>query len=141
MLQETDTDASRVTLEMTESVFMEDDERALMVLKELKRMGVCRARRLRDGLLIDTISDVASRRHEDGSGVHRELAGDPTSRAIVSALVDLAHSLDMEVVAEGVETTQQYNQVRGLHCDAYQGFHFLRPAPPEQLETLMDSAL
>ena len=143
VLQDTDTDASHVILEVTKSVFIHDNERALIVLNDLKRLGVRIA-------LDDFGTGYSSMNYlrqfpvdviKMDQAFIKDLDGDTTSRAIVTALVDLAHTLNMEVVAEGVESTHQYNQVQGLHCDAYQGFHFLRPTPPEQLETLLDAAL
>ncbi len=58
-----------------------------------------------------------------------DLVRDAASHSIVSAIVNLAHDLDMTVVAEGVETAEQYDAVRWLGCDSYQGFYFARPAP------------
>jgi EAL domain-containing protein (putative c-di-GMP-specific phosphodiesterase class I) len=47
----------------------------------------------------------------------------------VTAIVNLAHDLDMVVIAEGVETAEQHEAVRWLGCDSYQGFYFARPMP------------
>ena len=55
---------------------------------------------------------------------------DPTDLAIVKAIIALAHSLDLRVVAEGVETEAQRTELRALGCDSYQGFLCSRPLPP-----------
>jgi EAL domain-containing protein (putative c-di-GMP-specific phosphodiesterase class I) len=65
------------------------------------------------------------------------LRNDTTSRLIIRAVVGLAHALRMEVVAEGVESAEQYNAVQTLDCDSYQGFHFARPASAEHLESML----
>jgi EAL domain-containing protein (putative c-di-GMP-specific phosphodiesterase class I) len=58
----------------------------------------------------------------------------------VSAIVRLAHSLEMSVVAEGIESEEQYREVVALDCDSYQGYFFARPASARALESMMDSA-
>jgi EAL domain-containing protein (putative c-di-GMP-specific phosphodiesterase class I) len=62
---------------------------------------------------------------------------DPEARAITSAIVALAHELDLSVVAEGVETEAQDEYLSSLHCDALQGYLFSRPLVPEALEALL----
>jgi EAL domain-containing protein (putative c-di-GMP-specific phosphodiesterase class I) len=59
----------------------------------------------------------------------RELISNPDDMAIVKAIISLAHSLRLGVVAEGVETQEQLEQLRELGCDQYQGF-FCSPAVP-----------
>src|SRR6476661_4662293 len=62
-----------------------------------------------------------------------DVVRDPFSHSIVGAIVELAHNLGMTVVAEGVETAEQHDEVGRLGCDRYQGFYFARPciAPGE----------
>ncbi len=143
VLDETSTDAALVTLEVTESVFIDDSERALVVLNELKRLGV--------RIALDDFgtgySSLSYLRHfpVDVVKIDRsfvaDLGRDPTSRLIVSAVVDLAHALDLSIVAEGVESKAQYDHVADLACDAYQGFLFARPMPASNVDTLLGSAL
>ncbi|MFY7952575.1 MAG: EAL domain-containing protein, partial [Armatimonadaceae bacterium] len=63
--------------------------------------------------------------------------------AVIRAVVDLAHTLGMEVVAEGVETRTQYERLISLGCDMIQGFYFSKPLPvadlPKQLTERRDS--
>ena len=54
---------------------------------------------------------------------------------MVSTIINLGHNLGMKVVAEGVETRAQVEQVRALGCDYGQGYYFARALPPEQAET------
>jgi diguanylate cyclase (GGDEF)-like protein len=128
-LANTSTDPSLLTLEVTESVFVRDVRRARMVLDELKEIGVKLA--LDDfgtgysslsclnALPIDTIK-------VDQSFV-AQLTGQPSSRVVVSAIIGLAHGLGMSVVAEGVETADQHEQVAELGSDLCQGFYFAKP--------------
>jgi c-di-GMP phosphodiesterase len=139
VLRDTETDPALVTLEVTESVFIHDNERALIVLRDLKRLGVNIA--LDDfGTGYSSLSylrqfpvDVLKMDRAFISDLDR----DSTSRRIVHSVVDLAHGLNMEVVAEGVESDEQYAQVRELDCDSYQGFHFGRPRPREEMELVL----
>ena len=62
---------------------------------------------------------------------------EPRNHDIASAIVELAHTLGMTVVAEGVESCAQLEQVRRLGCDACQGFYFHRPAPVTDLRAAM----
>jgi EAL domain-containing protein (putative c-di-GMP-specific phosphodiesterase class I) len=64
---------------------------------------------------------------------------DPVDRQIVGALVALAHALDLDVTAEGVETRAQAEALRVIGCDAGQGWLFARPAPPSTVDELLRS--
>jgi sensor c-di-GMP phosphodiesterase-like protein len=59
--------------------------------------------------------------------------GDPASTAIVSAVVKMAHALELSVVAEGVETEEQAAVLRRLGCGQAQGWHFGYPVPASEL--------
>jgi EAL domain-containing protein (putative c-di-GMP-specific phosphodiesterase class I) len=67
----------------------------------------------------------------------RDLITDPDDKAIVKAIITLAHSLKLGVVAEGVETQEQLNFLRALHCDLVQGNWFSKPLPAEDLAQLL----
>jgi EAL domain-containing protein (putative c-di-GMP-specific phosphodiesterase class I) len=62
----------------------------------------------------------------------RDLATDPTARALVGAVVDLCSRIGMDVVAEGIETAEQADVLRDLGCPHGQGYFFGAPAPAEQ---------
>jgi EAL domain-containing protein (putative c-di-GMP-specific phosphodiesterase class I) len=65
------------------------------------------------------------------------LSGSGQDAAIVSGLVQLAHSLDLEVVAEGVEVAEQRDRLRAERCDLAQGYLFARPLPPAEAEAYL----
>jgi diguanylate cyclase (GGDEF)-like protein len=127
-----------LTLEITESALMRDAASALVVLSALKELGVL--------LAIDDFGTGYSslsylqRFPLDIVKVDRmfveELGMRTGGDEIVSAVIQLAHALDLEVVAEGVETEQQFDVLRSLDCDFAQGFLFSRPVPAGELLTL-----
>jgi len=141
VLADTSTDPSLLTLEVTESVFVRDERRALVVFDELKRIGVRLA--LDDfgtgysslGYLNALPIDVIK---VDRSFVAK-LTDQPSSREIVSAIIGLAHGLRMTVVAEGVETAQQHNELTQLGSELCQGFYFARPMLAKLLGPLIGS--
>ena len=63
----------------------------------------------------------------------RDLEVDPDDRAIASTILSMGRSLRLKVLAEGVETGEQCEILRGMGCELVQGYHFSRPLPPEQL--------
>ena len=129
VIDRTGVDPSRVALEITESVLMRDAEDTLSVLRALKDLGV--------KLHVDDFGTGYSslsylkRFPVDALKVDRSfvdgLAADPEDIAIVAAIVGLAHSLGMETIAEGVETTAQLEALESLGCESAQGFLFSRP--------------
>jgi diguanylate cyclase (GGDEF)-like protein len=132
-------DSSLLTLEVTESVFVRDEERAVVVLAELKRTGVKLA--LDDfgtgysslsylnALPIDTLK-------VDRTFIAK-LADQLSSYKIMTAIIALAHSLEMAVVAEGIETAQQHQDVTRLGSDRCQGFYFAKPMRAALIEPLV----
>ncbi len=63
-----------------------------------------------------------------------ELENNSDDAAICAAIIAMAHSLDLQVVAEGVETQQQLDYLRAQGCDEIQGFFISKPLPPAELE-------
>ena len=139
VLARTGTDPGAVTLEVTEGVFLHDDDRAFAVLHALKELGV--------SVALDDFgtgySSLSYLRRFPADVVKLDDSfigdlGDPITSAIASAVVDLAHVLGMTVVAEGVETAEQHAQVTALGCDACQGFLFAEPMTVDTLDGLME---
>ena len=139
VLSQTGTDPRLLTLEVTESVFVQDSERAQVVLGELKKIGV--------NLALDDFGTGYSSLNylkqfpidlvKIDQGFVADMDQQPASHAIVSAVIELAHLLGMTVVAEGVETVGQRNQLAALGCDYCQGFYFAHPMPAGTLESLL----
>jgi EAL domain-containing protein (putative c-di-GMP-specific phosphodiesterase class I) len=133
---------SRMILEVTESVFMDDADRAVATMEGIGRLGV--ALSLDDfGQGYSSLSYLKrlplqivkiDRSFVDG------LAASAADQAIVRAVVSLAGELGMSVVAEGVETVEQRDQVRRLGCQSMQGYLFSRPVPPAEIAALAAAA-
>ena len=66
-----------------------------------------------------------------------DLADNPDDAAITRAIIEMAHSLTMSVVAEGVETDQHLNILREMGCDSIQGYLISRPVPEDQLHEIL----
>ncbi|MEE9395405.1 MAG: EAL domain-containing protein, partial [Methylococcales bacterium] len=64
----------------------------------------------------------------------KNLATVPDDRALVTAIIAMAHALNIKVIAEGVETADQATFLRDLHCDMAQGFYFGKPLPNDQFK-------
>jgi diguanylate cyclase (GGDEF)-like protein/PAS domain S-box-containing protein len=132
-------DAQSLDLELTESLLMENLDVAVSLLEELACMGV--------RLSIDDFgTGYSSMSYLKQLPLHalkidrcfiRDLSTDRRSAAIVRAIIDLAHHLDLQVVAEGVEDAEQLEQLRELRCDEVQGFHYSRPLPAAAFEELL----
>ena len=138
VLTETGTDPGVLTLEVTETVLMEDGDRALLVMRELRDLGISIA--LDDfGTGYSSLSYLR-RLPVDIVKIDRGFVaelGDPTTSAIVSTVIGLAHILGKTVVAEGVETAAQYDEVAAFGCEESQGFFFARPMSSDTLNALL----
>jgi diguanylate cyclase (GGDEF)-like protein/PAS domain S-box-containing protein len=141
-IAENDLDPGKLCLEITESVLMEDAEFYLEVLLGLLRVGV---RVAIDDFGIGYSSLAYLRRFPvdvlklDRAFVEGIGTGAETSqaRAIVRAVIEMAHSLDLTLVAEGIETADQAAALRRLGCDLGQGYWFARPQAPDTLIELL----
>jgi EAL domain-containing protein (putative c-di-GMP-specific phosphodiesterase class I) len=136
ILSETKLDPRLLELELTENILMHDIDQVIVQLQQLSDLGV--AISIDDfGTGFSSLSYVkrlpVDRLKIDQSFI-RNVVSDPSDRAIVAAIVNLAHSLRMEVVAEGVETVEQLEYVRGVGCDAVQGNYCGRPMAAAQFE-------
>lgn len=134
ILNESGLDPHCLELELTESVLMKDEERVIDTLNQLRAMGILIS--IDDfGTGYSSLSYLKrfpiSTLKIDRSFV-MDTPGDSDDSAIVKAIIDMAHTLKMEVVAEGVENEQQVEFLRGLDCDYIQGYLYGRPMPGEQ---------
>jgi EAL domain-containing protein (putative c-di-GMP-specific phosphodiesterase class I) len=118
-------------LEITESVAVQNLERTMAVLRDLRHIGV--------GVAIDDFGTGQSSliylkqfpidTIKIDQAFVRDVTTDESAAAIVSYVINLAHSMRLNVVAEGVETDEQYSFLRLYACDHLQGFLFSRPLP------------
>lgn len=128
--------ASGLELELTESLVMEDVKHSIASLEVLRGMGVRVA--IDDfGTGFSSLSYLA-KLPVDTLKIDRSFITDmvvgPEGVSLVSAVINLAHSLRLNVVAEGVETKEQSRLLRTLNCDEAQGYLFGRPVPADVFE-------
>ncbi len=131
--------ANRLELEITEHLFMEDPEGVVGMLSDLKRLGVQIS--MDDFGTGYTSLAYLNRFPIQSLKIDRSfvqgLATDPADASITTAIILLAHALNLKVTAEGVETEDQMTFLEEQRCDEMQGFLFSRPVPPREFETLL----
>ncbi|MBI3531138.1 MAG: EAL domain-containing protein, partial [Burkholderiales bacterium] len=130
-LKESGLPPALLELELTESILIQNVDGVLASLQNLKRLGV--------QLSIDDFgtgySSLAYLKRFDIDRLKidrtfvRDLATDPDDAAIVRAIIQMANSLNLRTIAEGVETEDMLAQLRAFGCDEVQGFLFARPMP------------
>lgn len=134
-------EARFLELEITESVIIEDPERVVRIMEELKCIGV--------GLSIDDFGTGYSslsylkrfpidKIKIDRSFVH-DLETNANDAAIIRMVIGIASELERKVIAEGVETVEQLEFLKRHHCDEYQGFYCSPAVPAEQVPALVAS--
>ncbi|MEA3140683.1 MAG: hypothetical protein QOK23_2852 [Gammaproteobacteria bacterium] len=131
---------SLLTLELTESGFIEDPARALSMLDALAALGV--------SLSIDDFgTGYSSLSHLARMPVHemkidrsfiQNLESDPEFITVVRSAIDMAHGLGLKVVAEGIETAAAGNRLREFGCDIAQGYFYSKPMPRESFEKWLE---
>ncbi len=131
-----DLDSQWLELELTESILLQDAETTLDTVHRLKALGV--------KLSVDDFGTgysslaylkrfAVDKLKIDQSFV-RDLVSDPDDAAIVRAIIQMAHSLKLKTIAEGVETEELCNLLQLFRCDEIQGYWLARPMPAGELE-------
>lgn len=135
VLRETGVDPHWLGLEITENAIMENPEISIGILEELKALGI--------EMSLDNFGTGYSslsylkrfpidKLKIDTSFV-RDITTDADGEAMVTAIIVMAHQLNIRVVAKGVETEAQLAFLRAHGCDEYQGYYFSRPLPADAL--------
>ncbi|WP_176719870.1 sensor domain-containing protein [Desulfuribacillus alkaliarsenatis] len=140
-LQEANLEPRYLDLEVTESLAMNDVEWVAETLHVLRRIGVTIS--IDDfGTGYSSLNNFRSlpinKLKIDKSFVNR-VTFDQKDDAIVKSVINLAHSLNLTVIAEGVETLDQFELLRNYRCDAFQGYLFSKPVPEGKLNSLLMS--
>ena len=142
VLHETGLDPRSIELELTENFLIENVEQVAIQLQQLRDLGTVIS--IDDfGTGYSSLSYVkrlpVDRLKIDQSFI-RDLMSDPSDLAIVTTIIGLAHSLKMEVVAEGVETADQLECLRAAGCDEVQGFYYARPMAADEFMSFIAPA-
>ena len=139
VLQETGLEPALLEFEITESMVMHNSEHAVKLLNKLKAMGI--------HISIDDFGTGYSslaylkRFPIDSLKIDRsfilDIPDDKGDAAITQAVIAMAHTLGLKVIAEGVETREQFNFLRKNRCDEMQGYYFSAPLPADQATALL----
>ncbi|MGZ8289943.1 MAG: EAL domain-containing protein, partial [Telluria sp.] len=140
-IKENDISPELLELELTESSLMSNAEDTIAVLRNLKKLGI--------QISIDDFgtgySSLAYLKRfpidklKIDIAFVREVTSNPDDAAIVLAIINMAHSLKLRVVAEGVETEAQLSYLRRHVCDEMQGYFFSRPVPGDEFERMLQA--
>lgn len=141
LLRENGVTPSRLCIELTESTVMADPDRARSVLVEIADAGM--------QVSIDDfgtghsslayLKDLPVREVKIDRSFIADMSMSRNNRMIAKAMIQLVHSLGLQVVAEGVEDPEVHSELRGLGCDYAQGYLYGRPQPLEAVERLLSS--
>jgi diguanylate cyclase (GGDEF)-like protein len=131
---------SALTLEITETTLMKDPDWCLETTRQIAARGI--------GVSIDDygtgysslayLSDLPATELKLDRTLTARVAADKRTAAVVAGTVELAHRLDLRLVAEGVEDEEILDALHALHCDEVQGFLFGRPGPAHRLDSQLD---
>ncbi len=143
IIQEAGVSPRLLTLEITESAFVQDKDFAYSVLAALREMGI--------SISIDDFgTGYSSLAHLKSFPVDnlkidmnfiKDLAADSDSASIVSAIISMAHALNLRTIAEGIETEEQWRILRLLRCDLGQGYYFSKPLPAQEVEIFLNQGI
>ena len=143
ILKETDLDPGRLTLEVTESTFMDDTRGAIARLRELRGLGI----RLELDDFGTGYSSLSILRDLplDGLKIDKsfvDVIHDSADRPVfLQAIVRLAEALDLEMVGEGIEEQHQADALRAMGCSRGQGYLFARPLPADEMTAYLTRSL
>ena len=138
-LKETGYSAALLELEITESALAEREDEALLTMRQLRDLGL--------RLAVDDFgtgySSLAQLKRfpidvlKIDQGFVRDIPQSSDDMAISAAIIAMGHSMDLRVLAEGVETAEQLAFLRERGCDSYQGYFCSRPVPAEAFAALV----
>jgi len=140
ILEETQTDAKNIQIEITESVAFDKEPYVLHRIKELKNLGISIS--IDDfGTGHSSISrlkafpiDLIKIDMEFVRGISSESKKD---KAIIKSIIQIAKNLGIKVLAEGVETEEQFNYLKKKKCDEIQGYYFYKPMPLDEIKAII----
>ncbi|MCG8642608.1 MAG: EAL domain-containing protein, partial [Desulfobacterales bacterium] len=138
-LREINFNASNIEIEITENILMQDNDETISTLNRMKSLNLRIA--LDDfGTGYSSLSYLTSF-PVDTIKIDRSFVMACTSEknnlVIIKAIIAMGHSLGKKIVAEGIETEEQYRFLKGLNCDEGQGYYFSRPVPSEEFAKLL----
>lgn len=139
ILKETNISPDIIELEITETALMKSIDYNINELNELKKIGIRIA-------LDDFGTGYSSLNYLRSIPINTlkidksfidNIATSKKEESIMNNIIEMAHTMDLKVVAEGVETSSQFEILKSRECDYIQGYYFSRPLPPEEIEKLL----
>ncbi|MDQ2085590.1 EAL domain-containing protein [Herbivorax sp. ANBcel31] len=134
-------EAEYLELEITEGFFMKNSEYVIELLRELKEMGIC--------ISIDDfgtgysslgrLKDLPINILKIDRSFITNICCEDSNKSIVAAIIELAHSLGLSVIAEGVETIEDLKALKELHCDKIQGYFISKPVSADEFEKVIEN--
>jgi diguanylate cyclase (GGDEF)-like protein len=141
VLDETGLEPDYLEIEITESIAIQDVDFTISVLNSLRSMGIHISM---DDFGTGYSSLWSLKRFPldklkiDRSFIH-DFIGTPKDAAIITAIIDLGHALNLKLIAEGVETTEQFNFLRSINCDGIQGYLFSHPVTAQEATKILQN--
>jgi len=138
-LDESGLDPQYLGLEITETVLMSTDDSTIKLMNKLREMNV----RVsiddfgKGNSSLNYLTQLPTDAIKIDESFIRNVVADPDAAAITGAVIAMAHSLKLRVVAEGIETLDQLEFLRSLNCDEIQGYFVSRPVEPESLAHIL----
>ncbi|MCW6036002.1 EAL domain-containing protein [Spirulina subsalsa FACHB-351] len=143
ILEETGVDSRRLKLEITESSLIANADHAIALLQEFRELGVRLS--LDDFGMgyssLGRLQNLPLHTLKIDKSFVQDMKPSGDSTKIIQMILDLAHSFNMNVVAEGIETPEQLKTLRELNCDYGQGYFFAPPLTVAEVETLLNQPL
>lgn len=143
ILREAKLDPRYLNLEITETQAMENATQSIETMKTLKDLGVSIA--IDDFGTGYTVLSYLKNFPIDFLKIDQSFIkgalNDPADESIIKAVIDVAHSLKLKVIAEGIENERQLELLKGYNCDKGQGYYFSKPLAPSEFEKIMPRAV
>lgn len=143
ILKETELDPQYLELEITETMAMNNEEKIIKKLNEIKNFGI--------NISMDDfgtgysslglIKKIPIDKLKIDRSFIRDISIDSDNEAIVSTIISMAHHLKLHVIAEGIESEQHLDFLKSQNCDKGQGFLFSRPVPVDEFEILLQKSV
>jgi len=143
ILKETEVDAKYISLEITESMLIDNIDKVVETLSRLHAMGL--------HISIDDFgTGYSSLSYLKKFPIHtlkidrsfvRDIVTDKMTGTIVAAIIAMAHSLELDVIAEGIEIEEQLSFLTEQKCNHYQGYYFSKPVPAPEIESMLKPVL
>ena len=136
LVEKYDIDKKKLKLEITETAIMSDTEKTLNIIDRLREYEFeIEIDDFGSGYSsLNTLKDINADIIKLDMGFLRETTNEKKSKAIINTVAELAKSLGMAMISEGVETKEQVDYLANIGCEMFQGYYFSKPIPVDEFE-------